>query len=136
MEHYSGKTWFAAVLVSIYWLGSNLKHTIDIPNVGYPSCLQTTRASVVLQPLSHIVPHTPPRHISTLPSLDVVPPLKRIVPPTKQVRAVMWKTNAYIILTDWNDFYLLKFLLYCFIDENCQLFSCLQMCQYTCTFVW
>ena len=69
-----------------YWLVSNL---LDIPNVGYPSCRHTTRASLILQPSSQIVPHTP-RHISTLPSLVLVLlPTKRISPSTEQDRAVM-----------------------------------------------
>ena len=46
----------------------------------YPSCLHTTLASLLSQPLSHTVPHTPLMQISTLPALLTGPPTKRTVP--------------------------------------------------------
>ena len=46
----------------------------------YPSCLHTTWASRLSQRSSHTVPHTPPTHTSTLPSLAVRPPSRRRSP--------------------------------------------------------
>ena len=60
---------------------------VNTPIVGSPSCLQTTRASLVPHPSSQTVPQTPPRHISTLPSLEVLLPLRRISPSLKQFGA-------------------------------------------------
>ena len=42
--------------------------------VGSPNCLHTTLASLLSQPLSHTVPHSPFWHISTLPSFGLAPP--------------------------------------------------------------
>ena len=42
-----------------------------IPVVGYPSCLQTTWASLLSQESSQTVPHCPPEHTSTLPALEL-----------------------------------------------------------------
>lgn len=44
-----------------------------IPFVASPSCLQTTSASMLSHRSSQTVPHTPPTHTSTRPSLSVVP---------------------------------------------------------------
>ena len=46
---------------------------------SYPSCLHTTLASLLSQPLSHTVPHTPLMQISTLPALSSGPSTKRSV---------------------------------------------------------
>ena len=44
---------------------------------SYPSCLQTTAASVMLHPSSHTVPHESPKNTSTLPSDGDLPPTSR-----------------------------------------------------------
>ena len=55
-------------------------HIICSPVVLYPSCLQTTEASVLLQLSSHTVPHTPLRHTWTRPSWGPPPPNRPIAP--------------------------------------------------------
>ena len=50
------------------------------PRVECPNCLQTTWASYLSHRLWQIVPHTLSIHISTLPSLGVDPPFRRIWP--------------------------------------------------------
>ena len=50
------------------------------PRGVYPSCLHTTWASRLSQRSSHTVPHTPPTHTSTLPSLAVLPSSRRRSP--------------------------------------------------------
>ena len=44
-----------------------------LPELLNPSCLQTTCAAGVPQKSSHTVPHSPPRHTSTLPSTGLEP---------------------------------------------------------------
>ena len=51
-----------------------------LPEDEYPSCLQTTRASVELQKSSHTVPHLPLTQTSTRPSSTDVPPTSLIWP--------------------------------------------------------
>lgn len=46
----------------------------------YPSCLQTTAASGIVQSLPHTVPHTSLKQISTRPSSSVLPPLSLMSP--------------------------------------------------------
>ena len=75
---------------------------MNAPNEECPSCLQTTWASALPHPLSQIVPHVPPRHISTLPSLDVLPPLRRISPSTTQFRT--WMKGKYHINIDTDEY--------------------------------
>ena len=48
--------------------------------VEYPSCLQTTSASYILQLSSHTVPQVPLLQTSTLPSLETLPLTSRISP--------------------------------------------------------
>ena len=48
--------------------------------VPYPSCLQTTVASVLSQRSSQTVPQAPPLHTSTRPSMLFEPPTRRIDP--------------------------------------------------------
>jgi len=48
-----------------------------IPNEVMFSCLHTTVASSLPNPLSHTVPQNPPIQISTLPSLSLSPPTRR-----------------------------------------------------------
>ena len=55
-------------------------HTMFSPREGQPSCLHTTVASLLSQPLSQTVPHLPSTQISTLPSSRVEPPLNRMEP--------------------------------------------------------
>lgn len=50
------------------------------PKDVYPNCLQTTWASRLSHPLPHTVPHSLSTQISTLPSLWLDPPTKRIWP--------------------------------------------------------
>ena len=50
------------------------------PWVEYPSCRQTTVASVLLHKSSHTVPHTLFIQISTLPSFGMLPPASRNSP--------------------------------------------------------
>ena len=50
----------------------------NLPSTGNPSCLQTTLASRLSQELSQTVPHSLPRHISTVPCFR--PLLSRICP--------------------------------------------------------
>ena len=51
-----------------------------LPVYAYPSCLQTTVASVVSQRSSHTVPHWLLMHTSTLPSYWLEPPTRRMLP--------------------------------------------------------
>ena len=63
--------------------GVRMWHIINIHaplSTSNPSCLHTTRASLELQLSSHTVPHTPPMHTSTLPSLSFDPPISRTSP--------------------------------------------------------
>lgn len=56
-------------------------HVFDLQSSMYPSCRQITLASERVQPLvSAIVPHRPPRHTSTRPSLSVLPPTSLTAP--------------------------------------------------------
>ena len=43
-------------------------------SIGSPSCRHTTVASSAIQLSSHTVPHPPPRHTSTRPSMSEAPP--------------------------------------------------------------
>ena len=51
------------------------------PSLECPSWRQTTLASFVDHESSQTVPHTPPCCISTRPSLELVPPTRRMVDP-------------------------------------------------------
>ena len=62
---------------NIFWLEAVILYS---PSEWYPSCLHTTDASLLSQPLSQTVPHLPSAQISTLPSCQLIPPLRRIEP--------------------------------------------------------
>ena len=51
-----------------------------IPIGVYPSCRQTTRASLLSHDAGQIEVHEPPLHSSTLPSCTVLPPTNLIAP--------------------------------------------------------
>ena len=53
---------------------------IDIPFQGKPAILQATRASKMSHESSQTVPHSPKWQISTRPSIEVGPSMKRIWP--------------------------------------------------------
>ena len=55
-------------------------HTQISLEFWYPSCLHTTVASLVSHPLLVTVPQIPLTHTSTLPSLLLAPPIRRILP--------------------------------------------------------
>ena len=73
-----------------------------LPVVEYPSCRQTTVASVLPQPSSHTVPHTLFIQISTLPSLGTPPPTSRMSP-VEQGTVKRFKQNAYNYSNDMNE---------------------------------
>ena len=60
----------------IVWIQLGCLH----PVYAYPSCLQTTVASVLSQESSHTVPHWSLMHTSTLPSYWLEPPTRRTSP--------------------------------------------------------
>ena len=76
-------TWIGKM---IYYATATLWIVLCVP---YPSCLQTTLASVEDQESSHTVPHTLFRHISTLPSYGFWP-FTSLRSPSKQVVLVTW----------------------------------------------
>ena len=55
------------------------------PIVEKPSCLQTTLASEPLHLLSQMLPQTPSRHTSTLPSISLAPSLSLTCPFTQSL---------------------------------------------------
>ena len=59
------------------------KENIFKPCVAYPSCLQTTLASIEDQKLSHTAPHVLFRQISTLPSKSFCPSTSLMSPSTQ-----------------------------------------------------
>ena len=59
-----------------------------------PSSLQTTAASTVSQPLSQTVPHPPPKHISTRPSLLAEPLTRRTLDSVHWAPAVVRQCSA------------------------------------------
>ena len=67
------------------------------PVVEYPSCLQTTLASLLSQLLSQIDSHCPPTHTSTVPSVGLIP-LNSLTSPLIQARPLKIKICIVIIL--------------------------------------
>ena len=63
------------------------------PSLEYPSWPQTTAASAVLQPLSHTVPHTLPRQISTRPALVIFAPTS-LSCPGEQGATCVWYVES------------------------------------------
>ena len=61
-------------------IDDHIKECSLLPVYAYPSCLQTTVASVVSQESSHTVPHWSLMHTSTLPSYWLEPPTRRTSP--------------------------------------------------------
>ena len=65
----------------------------NIPFTEKPSCLQTTLASELSQKSSHTVPHWFPMKISTLPSLLLCPPTRRMGAPWQPGKMKMITQN-------------------------------------------
>ena len=61
------------------------------PIVEKPSCLQTTLASEPLHLLSQMLPQTPSRHTSTLPSISLAPSLSLTCPFTQSLPLALKK---------------------------------------------
>ncbi len=87
-DYYHNHFYVYSVVYSIY----GYMYVIPVPE--YPNCLHATLAADVPQLSSHTVPHTPPIHSSTLPSVDIEPSINRIDP---SVQAET-KNNKTIIL--------------------------------------
>ena len=52
----------------------------DKPPDGYPSCLHTTLASLIVHPVDNTTPHTELEHTSTVPSDSTAPPINLTSP--------------------------------------------------------
>ena len=71
MQHHRFNTLYLNIDHALQVATSEL---LNVPNSEYPSCLHTTLASSLSQPLSQIVPQEPLTQISTRPSLSYVDP--------------------------------------------------------------
>lgn len=70
-----------------------------LPILEKPSWLQTTPASGEPNSSSHTVPHSPPIHTPTFPSLVTLPPPSRRTSPELQVPLQwVWVVDQYILL--------------------------------------
>ena len=70
----------------VRYTSSNGRPNLHVQSLGSPSCLHTTLALLSVQESSQTVPHCPPRHTSTRPS---VRPPTSLTLPVEQLRGAV-----------------------------------------------